>query len=100
MNYVDNASLLKEVKVYKDTGCRSENLGQMILLIATRYSEKGSFAGYTYKDDMVCEAVLTCIKYMHNFDVEKEGANPFAYLVRTFIMPFLIILLKKTKETL
>jgi DNA-directed RNA polymerase specialized sigma24 family protein len=99
MNYVDNASLLKEVKVYKDTGCRSEKLGEMVLLIATRYSEKGSFSGYTYKDDMVCEAVLTCIKYMHNFDVEKEGANPFAYFSKIIHNAFLNFIAKQKKHS-
>ncbi len=77
MNYVDNAKLLEEIKRYRDTGRKSEELGEMLLLIASRYAEKGSFAGYSWKDDMICDAVLTCIKYMHNFDVDKEGANPF-----------------------
>ena len=56
MNYVDNASLLKEVKVFKETGCRTEALGNMLLLIASKYSDKGSFAGYTYKDDKIGRA--------------------------------------------
>ena len=98
MNYVDNASLLKEVKVFKETGCRSEELGRMILLIASKYSDKGSFAGYTYKDDMVCEAVLTCIKYMHNCSIE-EGSNLFAYFSKIIHNAFLNFIAKQKKHS-
>ena len=99
MNYVDNAKLLEEVKRYVDTGCKSEALGEMLLLIATRYAEKGSFAGYSWKDDMICEAVLTCIKYMHNFDVDKEGANPFAYFSKVIHNAFLNFIAKQKKHS-
>ena len=99
MNYVNNENLLKELKRYSDTGCRTEELGRMFLLIATKYAEKGSFAGYSYKDDMICEAVLTCIKYMHNFDVYKEGANPFAYFSKITHNAFLNFIAKQKKHS-
>lgn len=99
MNYVNNESLLKEVAVYHDTGVRTEELGTMLLLIASRYAEKGSFAGYSWKDDMICEAVLTCIKYMHNFDVNKEGANPFAYFSKVVHNAFLNFISKQKKHS-
>lgn len=99
MNYVNNESLLREVRVYKNTGVRTEELGAMLLLIASRYSEKGSFAGYSWKDDMVCEAVLTCIKYMHNFQTEKEGANPFAYFSKVVHNSFLNYIAKQKKHS-
>ena len=99
MNYVDNARLLAEIKRYKDTGIRSEALGEMLLLIATKYAEKGSFAGYSYKDDFVCEAILTCIKYMHNFDVEKKDANPFAYFSKIVHNAFLNFIAKQKKHS-
>ena len=99
MNYVDNEKLLEEVKRYIDTGNKSEELGKMILLIATKYSEKGSFAGYSWKDDMICEAVLTCMKYMHNFDISKEDANPFAYFSKVIHNAFLNFIAKQKKHS-
>ncbi len=99
MNYVDNAKLLEEIKRYRDTGRKSEELGEMLLLIASRYAEKGSFAGYSWKDDMICDAVLTCIKYMHNFDVDKEGANPFAYFSKVVHNAFLNYISKQKKHS-
>lgn len=97
MNYIDNNILLEEIKIYIETGVRTEKLGELFLLLATRYSEKGSFFGYTYKEDMICEAVLTCIKYMHNFDLEKS--NPFAYFSRIIHNSFLSYISKQKKHS-
>jgi len=99
MNYVDNDKFLKEIKIYESTGVQTEELGRMVLLIAQNYSAKGSFAGYSYKDDMVCEAVLTCLKYIHNFDVETEDANPFAYFSRVIHNAFLNYISKQKKHS-
>lgn len=89
MNYINNKKLLEELKIYADTGEQTEELGRMLLLLAKRYSGKGSFNGYTWKDDMIGEAVLTCVKYMHNFDVNMDNPNPFAYFSRIIHNSFL-----------
>lgn len=99
MNYVDNEKLLDEIKVYSETGEKTEEFGRMIFLIAQRYSEKGSFAGYSYKDDMICEAVLTCLKYMHNFKLDTEDPNPFAYFSRVIHNSFLNYIAKQKKHS-
>jgi DNA-directed RNA polymerase specialized sigma24 family protein len=95
MNYIKNKNLLEELRVYKETGERTEELGRMFLLLAQRYSDRGSFAGYSWKDDMICEAVLTCIKYMHNFDVDIDNPNPFAYFSRIIHNSFLNYIAKQ-----
>ena len=95
MNYINNESLLKELKIYFDEGIQTEELGRMFLLLAKKYSDRGSFSGYSWKDDMVCEAVYTCLKYMHNFDVEMETPNPFAYFSRIIHNSFLTYIRKQ-----
>ncbi len=89
MNYINNEKLLAEVKIYIETGEQTEELGRMLLLLAKRYSDRGSFAGYSWKDDMICEAVFTCLKYMHNFKLDVEKPNPFAYFSRIIHNSFL-----------
>lgn len=89
MNYLNNEKLLIELKKYIKKGIQTEELGRMFLLLARRYSSKGSFAGYSWREDMVCEAVLTCLKYMHNFDVGVESPNPFAYFSKVIHNSFL-----------
>jgi len=99
MNYINNEKLLTEIKIFKNTGEKTEKLGNMLLLLAKRYSDKGSFAGYSWKDDMQCEAVLTCLKYMHNFDVTIESPNPFAYFSRIIHNSFLNYIAKQKKHS-
>jgi DNA-directed RNA polymerase specialized sigma24 family protein len=99
MNYINNESLLKEIKSFSETGIQSEELGRMLLLLAKRYSDRGSFSGYSWKDDMICEAVLTCLKYMHNFDVNIDSPNPFAYFSRIIHNSFLNYISKQKKHS-
>lgn len=95
MNYINNKSLLEEIRIYKESGVKTEELGGMLLLLARRYSDKGSFSGYSWRDDMICEAVLTCIKYLHRFDITKESPNPFAYFSRVIHNAFLSYIAKQ-----
>ena len=98
--YVKNGDLLPEIIGYRDTGHISEELGTMILAIATNYSNKGSFYNYTWKDDMIMEAVLTCLKYMHNFDPKKQKyPNPFAYFTTICHNAFINFIRKQKKHS-
>lgn len=109
-NYLDNEEILKEITDYKKSGKMvegkfiegrpSERLGEMIQLIAQNYSSKGSFASYTWREDMVSDAVYVCLKYMHNFR-EKEGEkpNPFAYLTTIIYRAFLNYIKKQKKHS-
>jgi len=79
--YLDNSELLTELEIYKKTNRMSEKLGGMILKIAKNYATLGRFAGYTWTDDMIGEAVLTCVKYLKAFDSTRYSKpNPFAYI--------------------
>jgi len=99
MKYLKNKNLLEELKIYINEGVQTEELGNMLLLLAKRYSDRPSFSGYTYKDDMICEAVLTCLKYMHNFDVDVEYPNPFAYFSKIIHNSFLNYISKQKKHS-
>ena len=59
----------------------SERLGEMILMIARNYATKGSYAGYTWVEDFIAEAALTCVRYLKSFDENRYvDPNPFAYI--------------------
>ena len=79
--YVKNKDLIVEVIKFKEDGVASEELGQMLIAIATKLSTKGNFMSYTWRQDMISEAVLTCIKYLKNFNPDKSQ-NPFAYITQ------------------
>ena len=90
----------EEGKVVEGSGHISEELGEMLLTIARNYSNKGSFSNYTWKDDMVAEAVFTCVKYLHNFDPFKQKRpNPFAYFTTIVHRSFLNYIKKQKKHS-
>jgi len=65
--YVKNKDLLEQVVIYKQTGVYTEELGRMLFLMAKKCGDRREFRGYSYLDDMISSAVLTCLKYLHNF---------------------------------
>lgn len=93
-NYINNKNLLKELRIYFDTGEKTEELGKMLLLLTKRYSDRGNFCGYSWKDDMIGEALVTCLKYMHNFKID-EYDNPFGYFSRIIQNSFLTYISKQ-----
>lgn len=97
MEYVKNKDMLEEMELYKQTNRVSDRLGEMFYLIAFNLSNKNNFAGYTWKDEMVSEAVLTCIKYCKNFNPEKSK-NPFAYFTKYCYNAFRAYIKKQNKH--
>ena len=98
--YVKNEEILPHIYQYRETGKISEGFGEILLSIANNYACKGSFHGYTWKQDMVSEAVLTCIRYMHNFDpIRQKKPNPFAYFTMIIHRSFLTYIRKQKKHS-
>lgn len=97
-NYVNNKVLFDEIVKYKETGKMSEELGSMVKEIAENYITKGSFSGYTWKDDMIGEALLTCVKYLKTFNPEKT-TNAFAYVTTMCKNSFIMYLNTQNKHS-
>ena len=88
-NYVDKKEfydlMCKRQELLKE--CEKKNLtkpklddkiGKMIIDIATNLGYRYNFINYTYRDEMIGDAIETCIRYVDNFDPKKSN-NPFAY---------------------
>lgn len=65
-----------------------ENLGKNILDIATHLAFKPNFINYSFKDEMISDAVENCLTYIGNFD-PKKSQNPFAYFTQIAYYAFL-----------
>jgi len=99
-NYINNRRLFEEMVVYRQALLKSKEegalapqasdyIGEAIMLIATKLSNKSNFSGYSYKDEMVADGVENCIKYsLRNFDPAKSN-NPFAYFTQSIKNAFL-----------
>ncbi len=89
--YVNNKELAKEIKKYQDSkkndpngkGHISEELGEMIMKVCIRFSLHSRFYGYTYRDEMVADAIYTCLyRAIDKIDLSLPNCNPFSYITQ------------------
>ena len=58
---------------------------------------RANFINYTYRDEMICDAIENCIQYIGNFNVEKSN-NAFAYITQICYYAFLRRIQKEKKQ--
>ena len=74
INYVNNADFYNRLVEWKKSGDKKipDDIAKTLVMICEHLAESGKFAGYTWRDEMVCDAILSCIKFCGNFDPEKS----------------------------
>lgn len=100
-HYVDNKALHAEFLKYREQPEPrkiSDAIGAAILKICTGLSFKGNFIGYTFKDEMVDDAVETCVYAVKHFDPYKYK-NPHAYFTMVAWRAFIRRISLEKKET-
>jgi len=105
-NYLNNASLIEEIMMSKDTQtsnpnwtpaqCMTPKLVGMLQMLVDRYSQKVNWRGYTYIDDMRSEAIVSLMQNALKFNPEKSQ-NPFGYYTQIVTHSFLTFLDKEKK---
>lgn len=95
--YLTNATLLPEVIKCKKAGKISNKLAQMLMLLTDRYSKSSKFGGYTFREDMVSEALINLCQNALKFDPEKSS-NPFAFYTTSIHHSFLQFLNNEKKH--
>lgn len=73
-------------------------IGSCYLQIANRLATRPNFSGYTYKEEMILDAIENCIVATHSFNPEKSK-NPFAYFTQISWFAFLRRIEKEKKQT-
>ena len=107
-HYVNNKEFLIAIVEYKAMVRRAAEkgepkpritnyLGECFLKIATHLSYKPNFVNYMFKDDMICDGIENCVRYIHNFDPEKSK-NPFAYFTQIIYYAFLRRISQEKKQ--
>lgn len=109
-HYVSNKELLVAMVEYrnltqewKSNGSKgskprvTDYIGECILKIAEHISFMPNFASYTYKDEMVCDGIENCLRYIDNFNPEKSK-NPFAYFTQIIHFAFVRRIHKEKKQ--
>ena len=104
IHYVNNADFSQAVVnyVYVVNECKEQSktipkvpdyVAQCFLRIAEGLSHKANFIRYTYREEMVMDAVENCLKAINNYDIEaatRTGKpNAFAYFTQITWYAFL-----------
>jgi hypothetical protein len=74
-----------------------EYIGECFYKIATRLSTKYRFANYTYRDEMISDAIENCVMVVNGFDPNKSN-NPFAYFTQVIRNAFFRRIMKEKKQ--
>lgn len=89
--YVKGKDLIQQIRKYQQSmkadpegkGIISQQLGSMILKICTRFSLHPKFFGYSYRDQMVADAVTRCLtKGVAKINLDLVNCNPFSYFTQ------------------
>ena len=108
-HYVNNSDFLDALVEYKKACKEAEEngtprpqipqyIGECFLKIATRFCYRPNFANYTFKSDLISDAVENMSRYILNFNPEKT-TNPFAYFTQITYYAFLRRIKIEKKES-
>lgn len=108
IQYINNNDFLQALKDYKQSVVDAEQshkprpkmpnyIGECFMKLATNLAKKGNFSSYTWKDEMIEDAIENQILYFHNFDPEKSS-NPFAYFTQICNYAFIRRIAKEKKQ--
>lgn len=100
---VDYVTTVNEAKKNKqDLPIVTDYIAQCFLRIAEGLSHKSNFIRYTYREEMVMDAVENCLKAIENYDIEaatRTGKpNAFAYFTQITWYAFLRRIAKEKKQ--
>lgn len=107
-HYVDNKKLLAELTQYRKDVQEAKHsqtkkprlsnyVGECILLIANKLSNRPNFINYPFKEEMISDGIENCLMYIDNFDPEKSS-NPFAYITQIIYFAFIRRITKEKKH--
>jgi hypothetical protein len=107
-HYIDNKLFLQnmisykeEIETAKTNGTEKPKIPEYaavaFMKIAENLSHKPNFINYSFRDEMVADAIENCVMYCANFDPAKSS-NPFAYFTQIVYYAFLRRIAKEKKE--
>jgi DNA-directed RNA polymerase specialized sigma24 family protein len=74
-----------------------EYIGDCFVKIATKMAYRPNFIGYTFREEMVSDAIENCLMYFRNYNTEKYS-NPFGYFSKIVWQAFLRRIAKEKRE--
>lgn len=107
-HYIDNSQFLQALVEYKKLVNKAKRddeerpqvpdyIGDCFIKIANHLAYKSNFINYSFREDMILDAIENCLIYMDNFD-PKKSSNPFAYFTQITYYAFLRRIQKEKKH--
>ena len=107
-HYVNNPDFYAAIIEYQEKVQESERIGvdkprisnyigECIYKIATKLANKPCFMNYSFREEMIGDAIENCFLYFDRFDPEKSN-NPFAYFTQIIYYAFLRRIQKEEKN--
>ena len=75
----------------REHGAMTKKLANMFMKLCERYATRSNWRGYTYNDEMRCQALLQLSQIGLQFD-ESKSQNPFAYFTSVISNSFTRVL--------
>ena len=107
-HYIDNKIFLENMTAYKKAVNEHKELGKpkpripeyvgsCFMKIAEKLSHKPNFLSYSFRDEMIADAIENCVMYVDNFD-PNVSSNPFAYFTQIVYYAFLRRIQREKKQ--
>lgn len=96
--YVDPKEFEKHILKFYKNGKISTELGQSIYDIANRLGYAPNFINYTYKEEMVGDAILKMLHALRNKKFNPKRGNPFSYFTKIAFNAFCNRIKKEKRE--
>lgn len=107
-HYIDNKEFLAAMIEYKtiveDSKIHGtekpqvpEYIGECFIKIANQLAFKSNFINYSFREDMILDAIENCLTYIDNFDPAKSS-NPFAYFTQITYYAFVRRIQKEKRQ--
>jgi len=99
VHYVNGREFEEEIRVYYNTGKISEKLGESLTKIANGLSYAPNFINYSYKDDMIGDAIVKMFSALRNKKFRLDsGFSPFSYFTTIAFHAFINRIKKEKKH--
>ena len=98
-HYIDNKKFYAEIVAHKARSVAAKEagknkppipnyIGECFMKIAEHLAYKPNFIHYTYREEMIGDAIENCVMYFESFNPDKTN-NPFAYFTMVVWNAFL-----------
>lgn len=112
VDYIDNKVFLERVVSYRRSVIQAQNtgdkippipdeIGEMFYTLAKNLSNRPCFIHYSYKEDLIMDAVENCIRCINNYRIDDDAPkNTFSYFTQVVYWAFLRKIKKEKKALL